>query len=248
MTQTWKTVDSGNDFATADFDDGEGVFLHNNQGNSIVSGDLVMLQLTTWTAAATSRTFTVTGQNGLTFAQRAVFVSGDGKTRTELWTAEATGSISSGNTSGTRIAAASSSITEDALIWVADFGNGIADTTAYLAVMVENDFTKSYLETGSLGIVSSGGDSVVYFVTSIPSIQHPTAGQFTPSTDFSTTGNQSTGNNFSDGGNGYPGTRIAAWDDQDGAEYIRNQHNGNTESWHIFGFPGESAEPDGYWG
>ena len=143
MAGTWVLIDAGNNFTTsAIFGVGENSYIHNDNSSStsIVPGTLVFLLLNTWTAAGTVRTFTVTGANGLTFTRKASFVSGDGKTRTELWYSISTVTIAAGFASGQRVALATSSITEDVAQIACDIVVGLADPAGFVASMVEGDY------------------------------------------------------------------------------------------------------------
>ena len=246
MAETWNDVDSGGEYSQTWFSNFENHYIHNSIVD-IVAGDLVMLQLTSYVAAGTSRSFSVTGANGLTWALQDSYVSADGKTRSELWYAVATTTIGHTGARGSsrRIALPVSSITEDALVYACRVGNGIPDTAAWLAGMVEGDFSTAYLETGSLEIDSAGA-STFYAVTTIPSVQSPTGGSFTPNVDFGVTNPAVQTNSYA--GNGFPGAVLGTWDaGTDGTEYVRNQHNGGSENWHIWGFPGAS-EIEAFWG
>jgi hypothetical protein len=235
MAESWFQADANHQFNNTLFSGDEGNYVHNTIGaTNIAIGDLVLVQLVGWDAAAPVRTFSCPGANGLTFARQDSFDSADGKTHAELWWAQATAGINDGAPgAGNRIALPASTNNEDALGVVVHYGRGF-DIAAFLASEREGDFSTSFNQTGQVAGVSGTGHSVFYGVISVPSVQHPTGGEFTPAVDFSPgTGDM----DFDYPGNGYPGNVTVAWNtDPAGTESIKNNHSGGTEAWHIWAF------------
>ena len=248
MTINWypgAASGEGDEFSSTYFSAQENHYLHNGSGFiDIVAGQTLWLQLVTFLGSGANRTFSVGGVSALTWSRIDSWDSGDGKVHAELWYATATTTVpySGSHSTASRIALPSSSVTEDALSMSWQWEDGY-DPVAAIPHLIEGEGDFAYLEEATLGVpVGTGTTAAVpYFVVTIPSIQYNNVGKFTADIDFESS---DWSRSFDTPGNGFPYNNNVVWIStaEDGASspglvpWIRNQHNGNSEHWHIWSF------------